>query len=158
MNLNPEDYLKQIVSFQKTTFENSFAAVDILQEQTEELVTSAWRQTPWLPDEGKLMMEHLIGALREGRKTFRQSVQDGFDRLADNLIKDVIGSGKQSTCKINEATKEQLEEIVGIGEATADKMAYHIENFGPFKTWKELQKSFGVSAATLSRLMKGCAL
>jgi hypothetical protein len=158
MNLNPEDYVKQIISFQKTTFENSFAAVESLQEQTEELVTSAWRQAPWLPDEGKLMMEHWIAALREGRKTFRQSVQDGFDRMEDNLIKGVIGSVKQSTCKINEATKDQLKEIEGIGEVTADKMAYHIENFGPFQTWKELQKSLGVSAATLSRLQKGCAL
>jgi hypothetical protein len=34
-----------------------FAAIEILQEQTEERVTSAWRQAPWLPGEGKLMMD-----------------------------------------------------------------------------------------------------
>jgi hypothetical protein len=158
MNLNPEDYVRQIISFQKTTFENSFAAVDILQEQAEELVTSTWRQAPWLPDEGKLMMEHWIGAIREGRKTFRQSVQDGFDRLEGNLIKDVIGSAKQSTRNINEATKAQLEEILGIGEATADKIAYHLENIGPFQSWEELQTNYGISADTLSRLQKKFAL
>jgi hypothetical protein len=152
MNLNPEDYVKHIISFHKTTFENSFAAVDILQEQTEELMTSAWRQAPWLPDDGKLMMEHWIAALREGRKTFRQSVQDGFDRLEGNLTQD--GSAKQPTRNINEATKAQLEEILGIGEATADKIAYHLENIGSFQSWEELQKDYGLSAGTLSRLQK----
>jgi DNA uptake protein ComE-like DNA-binding protein len=124
-----------------------------LQEQTEEMVTSAFRQAPWLPDDGKIMMEQWFAALREGRKTFRQSVQDGFDRLEDNLIKDAR-SAKQSTRKINEATKAQLEEVLGIGEATADKITYHLENIGPFQSWEELQKSFGISAGTLSRLQK----
>lgn len=40
MNLYQEDYVKHIISFHKTTFENSFAAIDILQEQTEELMTA----------------------------------------------------------------------------------------------------------------------
>jgi DNA uptake protein ComE-like DNA-binding protein len=155
MNLNPESFVKHLIFFQKTTFENSFAALDILQGQTEELMTSAWRQAPGLPD-GKLMMEW-IAALREGRKTFRRSVQDGFDRLEDNLIKDVNKSG-QSTRKINEAPKEQLEEFLGIGEATADKIAYHLENIGSFQSCEELQKKFGISAGTLSRFQNKFAL
>jgi DNA uptake protein ComE-like DNA-binding protein len=155
MNLYQEDYVKHIISFHKTTFENSFAAVNILQEQTEELMTSAWRQAPWVPEDGKLMMEHWIAALREGRKAFRQSVQDGFDRLEGNLIK---GSAKQSTRKIDEATREQLEEILGIGEATADKIAYHLEHIGPIQSWEELQKNYSISADTLSRLQKNFTL
>jgi competence ComEA-like helix-hairpin-helix protein len=150
MNLNPENYFKQVISFQKTTFENSFAAVDMLSGQAEQMVTSAWRQAPWLPEEGKLMIDHFVGALREGRKNFRQSVREGFDRLEENLTKDVAGAAR----KLNDAAKEQLEEIVGIGETTAEKIVHSLEKNGPFKSWEELQKNVGISAAALSRLQK----
>jgi hypothetical protein len=46
MNIIPENYVKQVISFQKTTFENSFAAVDMLQVQAEQMFSSAWRQAP----------------------------------------------------------------------------------------------------------------
>jgi hypothetical protein len=103
MNFYPENYLKQLISIQKTTFENSFAAVDMLQGQAEQLVTSAWRQAPWMPAEGKTMLDQLVGALREGRSTFRQSVEKGFESLEQNLIQEV----KQATSQVNEATKER---------------------------------------------------
>jgi DNA uptake protein ComE-like DNA-binding protein len=157
MNLNPENYVKQIISFQKTTFENSFAAVEMLQGQAEQMLTSAWRQAPWMPEESKVMMDHWIGALQEGRKSFRQSVREGFDRLEENLTQ-TAGTAKQAGRKLNEAAKEQLEEIVGIGEATAEKIIHHLEKNGPFKTWDELQKNIGVSAAALARLQKEFAL
>jgi competence ComEA-like helix-hairpin-helix protein len=154
MNLNPENYVKQVISFQKTTFENSFAAVDMLQGQAEQIVTSAWHQAPWLPQEGKLLIDHWVGALREGRKSFRQSVREGFDRLEENLTKDVIGGAQKAARKLNAAAKEQLEEVVGIGEATAEKIVSYLEKNGPFKNWEELQKNIGISAAALSRLQK----
>ena len=157
MNLNPENYVKQVISFQKTTFENSFAAVDMLQGQAEQIVTSAWHQAPWLPQEGKLLIDHWVGALREGRKSFRQSVREGFDRLEENLTKNVIQAEKTAR-NLNAAAKEQLEEIVGIGEMTAEKIVNYLEKNGPFKSWEELQKNVGISAAALSRLQKAFTL
>ena len=154
MNLNPENYVKQVISFQKSTFENSFAAMDMLQGQAEQMLTSAWRQAPWLPEEGKLLMDHWIGTLQEGRKSFRQSVREGFDRLEENLNQDVIGMAKKMGRKLNAATKEQLEEVVGIGEATAEKITNYMEKNGPFKSWEDLQKHIGISATALSRLQK----
>jgi NAD-dependent DNA ligase len=154
MNIIPENYVKQFISFQKTTFENSFAAVDMLQVQAEQMFSSAWRQAPWLPEEGKLLMDHFVGALQESRKSFRQSVREGFDRLEENLTQDVIGSAKEMTRKLNEAAKDQLEEVVGIGEATAEKIINYMDKNGPFKSWDDLQKNIGISAAALSRLQK----
>jgi hypothetical protein len=103
MNLIPKNYVQQIISIHKTTFENSFAAVDMLQGQAEQLVASAWRQAPWMPAEGKTMLDQWVGNLREGRNAFRQSVQKGFESLVQNLIQEV----KQATSQANEATKER---------------------------------------------------
>ncbi len=81
----PETYVKRIISFQKATFESSFNFVSMMQEQAERALQSAVGQVPWMPDEGKLMMEQWVGAMQEGRATFQKVVRDGFDQVAETL-------------------------------------------------------------------------
>lgn len=85
----PETYVKRIISFQKAAFESSFNFVSMMQEQAERTIQSAVGQVPWIPDEGKLLMEQWVGALQEGRATFQKVVRDGFDHVADTLARQV---------------------------------------------------------------------
>jgi hypothetical protein len=57
----------------------------MMQEQAERALQSAVGQVPWMPDEGKLMMEQWVGAMQEGRATFQKVVRDGFDQVAETL-------------------------------------------------------------------------
>lgn len=53
---------------------------------------------------------------------------------------------------INTATKEQLVLLPGIGEAYADRIILHREDFGPFRTVDDLVNVKGIGKKTLERL------
>ncbi len=53
---------------------------------------------------------------------------------------------------INTATSEQLQELPGIGEATAEEIIAYREEHGPFKTKRELLKVKGIGEKTYDEL------
>lgn len=57
---------KQMIDFQKATFDNSFKAMSTLQEQGEQMVSMFLEQAPWLPPEGKKPLPNGSGHIRKG--------------------------------------------------------------------------------------------
>lgn len=72
---------KQMIDFQKATFDNSFKAMTTLQEQGEKMVCMFLDQASWLPDEGKKVVINWIETYRKGRVDFRNSVEENFDKV-----------------------------------------------------------------------------
>jgi hypothetical protein len=81
---------KQVIDFQKATFDNSFKAMATLQEQGEQIVNMFLEQAPWLPQEGKKAVADWINAYRKGREDFRDYVETNFEKVKDYF------SGQQS--------------------------------------------------------------
>lgn len=106
----PETYVKRIISYQKATFESSFNFMSMMQEQAERALQSAVGQVPWMPDEGKLMMEQWVGAMQEGRATFQKVVRDGFDQVAETLGR-----------RMSESARWAMREPEGAGPAESRK-------------------------------------
>ena len=77
------DIVKQIIDFNKATFDNSFKAMVLIQEQTERMVSSFLEQNPWLPEEGKQAISEWIKAYRKGRDDFKKYVDDSFKQVDD---------------------------------------------------------------------------
>ncbi len=73
--------LKQVIDFQKATFDNSFRAMATLQEQGEQIVNMFLEQSPWLPPEGKTVVAEWINAYKKGREDFRDHVEVNFDKV-----------------------------------------------------------------------------
>ncbi len=78
-----EKIAKQIIDFQRTTFDNSFNAVVMLQDQAERLFNTAMKQATWVPQEGRQVLDEWIRMYKMGRKDFRHLVDDNFDKLSD---------------------------------------------------------------------------
>lgn len=72
---------KQMIEFQKATFNNAFTALVMVQDQTEVMFNSLMAQTPGVPDEGKKIVKEWADAYKKGRETFKKSVDEGFDKL-----------------------------------------------------------------------------
>jgi predicted aminopeptidase len=72
---------KQMIDFQKATFDNSFKAMTTLQEQGEKMVKMFLEQASWLPEEGKKAVTNWIETYRKGRADFRNSVEENFDKV-----------------------------------------------------------------------------
>ena len=78
-----ESIAKQIIDFQKSTFDNSFNAVVMLQDQTEGMTRTVMDQAAWLPEEGKKMMEDWVQLVKKGRDDLKEMVDENFDKLSD---------------------------------------------------------------------------
>ena len=81
--MDPKQIAKQMIDFQKSTFDNSFSAMSMVQEQAERMVNMSLTQATWLPEEGKKAIEDWIGAYKNGREDFKKTVDDNFKKVED---------------------------------------------------------------------------
>jgi len=72
---------KQMIEFQKTTFDNTFNAMVLLQEQTERMVGTLLEQATWLPEEGRKAINEWVAAYKKGRDEFRKYVDENFKKV-----------------------------------------------------------------------------
>lgn len=79
--MEPKDMAKQLITFHKTTFDNSFNAMVMLQEQTEKMVNMALEQATWLPEEGRKVINEWVQAHKKGRDDFKKAVDVNFKRV-----------------------------------------------------------------------------
>jgi hypothetical protein len=74
---------KQMIDFNKATFDNSFNAMVMLQEQTEKMVGTFLDQATWLPEEGKKVIDEWVSAYKQGRENFKKLVDENFQKVED---------------------------------------------------------------------------
>jgi hypothetical protein len=79
--MEQEKIAKQIIGFYKTTFDSSFNAMTILQEQTEKMIQTVLAQSPWLPAEGRKIVDEWMKAYRQGRDDFRSAVDESYGKV-----------------------------------------------------------------------------
>jgi hypothetical protein len=74
---------KQMLDFHKATFDNTFNAMVMLQDQTEKMVNAFLDQATWLPEEGKKVTLDWIQAYKKGCEDFKKVVDENFKRVED---------------------------------------------------------------------------
>ncbi len=72
---------KQMIEFNKTTFDNTFNAMVLLQEQTEKMVGAFMEQATWIPNDGKKALSDWVESLKKGRGEFKKAVDEGFTKV-----------------------------------------------------------------------------
>ena len=63
---------KQMIDFYKSTFDNSFSAMVMLQEQMEKTLKTSLDQATWLPEEGKKVLDEWVKAYKQGREELKR--------------------------------------------------------------------------------------
>lgn len=102
--MTPTKLAEQMLDFQKTTFENAFNAVILLQDQTEKMAFSFLDQTPWFPEEGQKTINEWVNAFKKGRDDFKKAVDEGIEKMETFFSK----SGKVKKAKTSQ-TPAKLE-------------------------------------------------
>lgn len=90
---------KQMIDFHKATFDNTFNAMSILQEQTERMVNMFLEQSPWVPEDGRQAINEWVKAYKKGRTSFKATVDESYKKVDDfftgfNKETKVKGTGK----------------------------------------------------------------
>ena len=79
--MDQKQIFKQMIDFNKATFDNSFNAMVMLQEQTERMADQLLNQTAWLPEDGKKAVADWVNAYKTGRDDFKKNVDDSFEKV-----------------------------------------------------------------------------
>jgi hypothetical protein len=79
--MDPKQMGKQMIDFCKTTFDNSFNTMTMLQEQAERMTSLYWGQMVNLPQEAKKGLNELTKSHNKNCEDFKKVVDDGFKNL-----------------------------------------------------------------------------
>jgi hypothetical protein len=74
---------RQMIEFYKTTYDNTFNAMTILQEQTEKMAGLFLEQSPWFPKEGKEAVNEWIKTYKQGRDVYKNSVDESYKKVRE---------------------------------------------------------------------------
>jgi hypothetical protein len=81
--MEPLKLAKQMIDFNKTTFDNTFSSMVLLQEQTEKMVNAFLEQAAWLPEDGKKILNEWVAAYKKGREEFKKAVDESYKKVED---------------------------------------------------------------------------
>jgi hypothetical protein len=79
--MDPKKMGKQMIEFYKSTFDNSFGAMMMLQEQIERMSSLYWGQMVNVPDEVKKGLAEWTKSYKKNCEDFKKVVDDSFKKL-----------------------------------------------------------------------------
>ena len=79
--MEPLKMAKQMIDFNKATFDNTFNAMVLLQEQTEKMINTFMAQSTSLPEEGKKTLNEWVQAYKTSREQFKKAVDESFGKV-----------------------------------------------------------------------------
>lgn len=74
---------KQIIDFQKSTFDNNFNSLTIMQQQAEKMVQTFTEQATWIPAEGKAAINEWVNIYNKGRVGFKEAADNNFKKVEE---------------------------------------------------------------------------
>ena len=84
--MDPKKVTKQTFDFYKSTFENTYNAMNMLQEQSQKMVEMYLDQTQGFPEEGKKAVQEWIKAYKKGGQEFKSAVDESFKKVEDFFV------------------------------------------------------------------------
>ena len=78
--MNQNQLITQMLDFNRTTFENTFNTLTMLQEQVERVANGCLEQATWLPKAGKTVIDEWTNACKKGRESFKSSMDESFKK------------------------------------------------------------------------------
>ncbi len=79
--MDQKQLLKQMIDFNKASFDNTFSALVVLQEQTERVAKTVISQATWLPEDGQKAITDWVEAYKNGREQFKATIDESFARV-----------------------------------------------------------------------------
>jgi polyhydroxyalkanoate synthesis regulator phasin len=74
---------KQLIEFQKASFDNTFNSLAVLHEQTEKMVQTFIQQATWLPNEGKEAIKEWVNIYKKGRIDFKAAADKNYKKVEE---------------------------------------------------------------------------
>jgi polyhydroxyalkanoate synthesis regulator phasin len=82
-SMDPKKVTQQTFDFYKSTFENTYNAISMLQEQSQKMLEIYLDQTQGFPEEGKKAVQEWIKTYKKGSQDFKSAVDENFKKVED---------------------------------------------------------------------------
>jgi hypothetical protein len=76
---------KQMIDFQKTTFDNMFNSMVMLQDHTEKFASTLVEQAAWMPQAGSRVVTQWTEIFKKGRKDYKVAMDGIFSNIEQLL-------------------------------------------------------------------------
>ena len=133
--MHPKMIAKQIIDFNKATFDNTFDTITAIQDHSEKMVRLFLEKASFFPPEGKKVITEWMDAYKKGKRDFKESVDDSFKTVEDyfvnsanamgfsiyGLIEKMDKSVGEVTDKIKKASIEVVDKTIQTRAIIADK-------------------------------------
>ncbi len=83
--MKQDQIIKQMIEFNQATFNNTFQAMVLLQDQFERIAQTTVEQANWLPAEGRKTIENWVEAYKTGRDNYKSYVDDSYKKVETYL-------------------------------------------------------------------------
>ena len=84
--MDQKQILKQMIEFNQATFDNTYNAMVLLQDQFERIAQTAMSQSNWMPVEGQKAVENWVDACKAGRNNFKKYVDDSYKKFEQYIV------------------------------------------------------------------------
>lgn len=78
--MDQKQTFKQMIEFNRTTFNNAYNTMVLVQDQFEKAAYEVLDQATALPVEGRKAIENWSEAFKDGRKNLKQQMDNGFEQ------------------------------------------------------------------------------
>ena len=75
------------MDFQKTTFDNAYNSMVMLQDHTEKLANTLLEQATWIPEESNRVVAQWLDIFKQSRNDYKVAADDVFSKM-DTLLAD----------------------------------------------------------------------
>jgi polyhydroxyalkanoate synthesis regulator phasin len=83
--------LKQMIEYQKTSFDNIYSMMVSFQDQTEKMVNTFIEQSNMVPDEGKKALNEWVNTCKKARDEYKKTIDQSFKQL-ESYFQETSGS------------------------------------------------------------------
>jgi polyhydroxyalkanoate synthesis regulator phasin len=74
-------FAKQMIEFQKATFNNTFSTISMLQDQSEKMINTFLEQNPMLPKQNKDAFNEWLKVCKKARDDYKKTIDESFKNL-----------------------------------------------------------------------------
>jgi len=122
--MDQKQILKQMIDFNKATFDNTFNAMVMLQEQSERAANTLMEQATWLPEDGKKAINEWVKAYKKGREDFKKVVDENFQKVLSLILDETLDV-------------ERIEQKQALGQFLSDEEAHKLDTAEKLKDLKK---------------------
>jgi len=85
--MDPKQLTKQLMYFNKSAFDEGFQMMNILHEQTENIVLRFLERSNWITEDGKKVIKEWAKVCKKGNEYFKGCADENYKKIADYYTK-----------------------------------------------------------------------